>query len=145
MHQLLMKAGSCATALIAGAASVLGATSVAAADSTPQVSISIQNPATLIAHGAAIDVTMVASCSTAYATGVVTLTVTQTVGRRVASGQAFLSLDCVGAPQTLTATVYTYQVPFSKGGAALAEADLSACGYYMDCAGTTDLTTIDIR
>ena len=145
MHPLLRKAGSCAAVLIAGTGFLLGTASPAAADSTSQVSISIQGPATLIAHGAAISVPVVTSCSTAYTVGTVILTVTQTVGRRVASDSLFVGVDCTGLPETTVITLYSDQVPFSKGGTAFAQGEIISCNGSMECVEATDSTTIKIQ
>ena len=67
MHPLLLKAGIGAAALAAGGGfAVFGSASPAVAYSSPPLflDISIQSPATLVAHGAAVQVPVKLSCST---------------------------------------------------------------------------------
>ena len=125
MHPLLVKAGIGAAALAAGTGLMLGSASSAVADDAP-VSMSIQSPATLIAHGAAINVPVLVTCP-AGTNAFMRLSVTQAVGKRTASAQQDTDVACTGAPQTVTVTLTTDGVPFSKGGNAYAQGYLSAC------------------
>jgi len=126
MHPLLLKAGVGAAALAAGGGFALfGSGSPAAAYSSPPIflSVSIQSPATLTAHGAAVQVPVKYSCSTggdAY----LTVTVTERVGRKTASGSHQQEVGCTNGNQTVLVTVPSQNgVSFGKG-TAYAQADL---------------------
>jgi hypothetical protein len=126
MHPLLLKAGIGATALAAGGGlAVFGSGSPAVAYSSPPLflSVTVQSPASLVAKGAAVQVPVQLSCSTggdAY----LTITVTERVGRKTASGSHQIEVGCTDSTETVLVTVPSQNgVSFGKGSA-LAQADL---------------------
>lgn len=143
MHSLLVKAGSGAAALTAGAGLLLATASSAVAD-TPQVSISVQGPATLIAHGAAINVPVIADCSVIGGIASVNVSASQAVGKRTAFGVGSTQIGCTGLPQTMLVQIGSNGVPFSKGGNVLVTASIFICGDTA-CGQAVDQAIIKIK
>ncbi len=146
MHPLLMKVGIGAAALAAGGGFALcGTASPAVAYSSPPLflSMSIQSPAALVARGAAVNVPVVVSCSSGGSAGV-TVTVTERVGKKTASGTGTVTVGCTDANETVLVTVPSRNgVAFAKGSA-LAQGDIFECLYYT-CGDETDTATIRIK
>jgi hypothetical protein len=143
MHPVLVKAASGAAAL-ACAGFMLGSASSAVAQSAPELTISVQSPATLIAHGAAVDVPVVVSCSTDAGTATVTVYLNEAVGKRIAVGGTSVEVGCTGAPETVLVRVFANNVAFSKARAALAQGSIFACNS-ESCGQAVDSATIRIR
>jgi hypothetical protein len=146
MHPLLLKAGIGAAALAAGGGfAVLGSGSPAAAYSSPPLflSVSVQSPATLTAHGAAVQVPVKFSCSSG-GQAFLTVTLTERVGRKTASGSHQIAVGCTDGNETTLVTVPSQNgVSFGKGSA-YAQADLFECTYYT-CGDEQDAATIQIK
>jgi hypothetical protein len=126
----------------ATAVAVLGPAGSAVGQASPpiQVQIQVNSPATLMDKGAAVDVSVTASCSgqTAFPASIV-LNVTESVARRVAFGNQEASIDCTGASQTLdiqvtagTGSPSGFPPGPSKAfekGVAIATASIEACTF----------------
>jgi len=147
MHPLLLKAGIGAAALAAGGGFALfGSGSPAVAYSSPPLflSVSVQSPATLIAHGAAVQVPVQFSCSTGGYEEQLTVQVTERTGRKTAYGAQTIQVGCTDSNETVLVTVPSQNgVSFGKGSA-LAQADLFECTYYQ-CGSEQDSATIQIK
>jgi len=92
----------------AAAAALLGPAGPAVGQSSEPIVVQVQvnSPATLVARGAGIDVSVTVSCSgPAGTTGSVGLNVTERAGSEVAVGIGGASFDCTGASQTTTVLV----------------------------------------
>jgi len=146
MHPLLLKAGIGAAALAAGGGfAVFSSSSPAVAYSSPPLflSVSIQSPATLTAHGAAVQVPVKFSCSSG-SQAFLSVTLTERVGRKTASGTNQIAVGCTDGNETVLVTVPSQNgVSFGKGSA-YAQADLFECVYYT-CGDEQDSATIQIK
>jgi len=122
----------------AAAAALLGPAGPAVGQSSEPIVVQVQvnSPATLVARGAGIDVSVTVSCSgPAGTTGSVGLNVTERAGSEVAVGIGGASFDCTGASQTTTVLVtptfggfpsVTAGKAFKKG-TAIVQTQASAC------------------
>lgn len=133
----LTVAGGAAMAVAIGAGPAVGQTSAPI-----QLQIQVNSPATLVAKGAGVNVSVTASCSgeaVAAPGGFIVLEVTESVAKHIAFGFAEGSIDCTGASQTLDMLVTAGsegpsglpQGPskaFAKG-VALATAQIQACSF----------------
>ena len=147
MHPLLLKAGIGAAALAAGAGfAVFGSGSPAAvAYSSPPIflSVSVQSPATLVAHGAAVQVPVQFSCSSGNQAQL-SVSVTERVGRKTANGQQTVTVGCTDSNETVLVTVSSQNgVSFGKGSA-FAQATIFECAYYYPCGSEQSSATIRI-
>jgi hypothetical protein len=146
MHPLLLKAGIGAAALAAGGGfAVFGSSSPAVAYSSPPLTldISIQSPATLVAHGAAVNVPVTVTCP--YGTDAsVYISLSEKVGNKTASGTNSVDVGCTGSRETILVTVPSQNgLAFAKGSA-FAQGEIFACSYYF-CGDETDSATITIN
>jgi hypothetical protein len=139
----------------AAAAAVLGPAGLAVGQSSPptvgqssapiQVQIQVNSPATLVAKGAGVDVSVTASCSgpAVYPGGFVLVEVTEAVAKKIAYGFADTDISCTGTSQTAELLVVAGsegpaglpQGPskaFAKG-VALATASIQACPAVGNC------------
>jgi ABC-type glycerol-3-phosphate transport system substrate-binding protein len=144
MHPLLVKGGSAVAALVACAGFTLGSASAAAAQSAPQLSVSIQGPATLLAHGVAVSVPVVVNCSAEFGQASLYVSVNEAIGRRIASGAGYLQVNCTGLPETVAVTVVSYGVAFGKGRTALVQVGGDACTS-VECAHADDSAYVKIN
>ena len=116
------------TILILAGLSVTGfvGASPASAQVTPTVDIT---SATLIARGAALEVTYTVTCE-AGLQGFVSASITQRVGPRIAQGSGGTSFTCTGSPQTVTVLATAFGgggAPFRQG-TAVTSTVLELCG-----------------
>jgi hypothetical protein len=97
---------------------------VASAETIPAISI---DSATIVANGAAVQLTFTATCGAGDA-GSVTATITQTIGVHVAQGTAATGFTCTGTPQQISAlaTANVNGAPFRPGNA-LIQASVGDC------------------
>ena len=116
--------GLAATVVCAAALIPVVTVSSASAETIPAISI---DSATIVAHGAAIQLTFTATCG-AGDDGSVTSTTTQTVGVHVAQGTTQTGFTCTGTPQQITAlaTANVNGAPFRPGNA-LIQASVGDC------------------
>ncbi len=144
INTALLKVGAGATALLAGGGlALLSPSSPAAAYSSPPLylDISIQSPAHLVARGAAVTVPITTTCNSGQA--YVRVTVTERVGKKVATGTGYATVGCTGSRQQNTVTVSASSATaFSKGSAYVA-ADIDGCSYYF-CGEENNSATIKI-
>lgn len=136
----LAVAGGAAIAVATGAGPAVGQASVPI-----QVQIQVSSPATLVAKGAGVTVSVTASCSgdAAPPGGFVLVEVTESVAKNIAYGFADTTINCTGASQTSDLLVVAGsegpaglpQGPskaFAKG-VALATASIQACPFFGNC------------
>ncbi len=106
--------------------------------------VEIEEPATLVARGAAVDVPLEITCN---ATGTVSVyvTVTQRVGGGVASGTGFTEVACSGAGQRVIVRVAASPSGRSfKQGTAVIEAEVYGCRPTV-CGFETDTETVTLQ
>ena len=144
MHPLVGKVGTSAVALAAGAGLLLGTASSAVADGAPQISVSIQSPATLVAHGAGISVPMIVNCSADGQQAYLFVSVNEAVGKRIAWGAVDTSVNCTGMPEAVVVTMFSRSAAFSKGHTALVQTTGEVCNA-SGCASASDSAEIEIN
>lgn len=131
--------------LAAGALAALAPAGPAVAFSSGGLFLDVQveQPAHLVARGAAVDVPLEITCN-AVGTVDVFVTVTQRVGKGVASGDAFATFACSGSGQDVTVRVSADPSgkPFAKGTAVI-DAEIFGCGTRI-CGSETDSETVTI-
>jgi hypothetical protein len=150
VNPLLVKAGVTAAALaMGGGFAVLSPSSSAVAYSSPPLflDVSVQSPATLVAHGAAISVPVIVTCNSTDAQ--VNLQVTEKVGKKTASGTTYANVGCTGGHETVLLTVAAgsqsnSNVAFAKGSA-YAVANVFGCTANYVCGSETASATIRIK
>ena len=106
--------------------------------------VEIEESATLVARGAAVDVPLEITCN---ATGTVSLfvTVTQRVGGGIASGSGFADVACSGAGQRVIVRVTASPSGRSfKQGTAVVEAEIFGCRPDV-CGLETDTETVTLQ
>lgn len=106
--------------------------------------VQVEEPAHLVARGAAVDVPLEITCNARGQVDVF-VTVTQRVSKGVASGSAFRSFGCTGSGQDVTVRVTAS--PFGKAfirGNAVIEAEIFGCGTRI-CGSETDSETVRLR
>ncbi len=148
MNPLLVKAGVTAAALaMGGGFAVLSPSSSAVAYSSPPLflDVSVQSPANLVAHGAAVSVPVIVTCTSngAY----VDVRVTEKVGKKTASGATSTTSGCTGGHQTILVTVPAGNgagLAFAKGSA-YATADIEGCTSNFVCGTEHASATIKIK
>jgi len=130
----------------AAAAALLGAGPAVGQASQPvQVEIQVNSPATLVAKGAAADVSVTASCSgTSVSSGQISVSLTERAGSVIASGGQSSVIDCTGMPENVTLVVPANVRPYKKG-TAIANASIFACTTtFGSCANQQVTATIEI-
>ena len=145
MNSLLLKAGIGAAALATGSGLALfGSSAPAVAYSSPPVflDISIGSPAHLVAKGAAVQVPVTTSCTTPDNQAYVSVSITERVGKKTATGTKNFQVSCMGGRQTNLVTIASNDgVAFAKG---TAYASGSIQSYYYYPAEETTSGTITI-
>jgi hypothetical protein len=122
-------------------AAVVPVSSAVAFLSSPQTwDVTVQQPVTLQARGAAVSVPVQVTCPTgAFAS--LEVSVTQRSGSGVVSGSRTREVNCTGSPELFTVNVLTASgSKVFKKGPAFVEAVLYGCGYacgVMDTDGRT--------
>lgn len=130
----------------AAAAAALGPAGTAAGQSSPpiQTQIQVNSPATLVAKGAGVDVSITASCS-GVPTGSIGVSLTEAVAKNLASGFGAATINCTGATQTIEVLVTAQAGKAFKQGSAIANANISACTPdFSDCSNQQVEPTIQI-
>jgi hypothetical protein len=132
----------------ATAALILGPAGPALAFFSPPLLLEIQvnSPATLVARGAGVDVSLTIECAGAR-TASVFVSLTERVGKGLASGSGSAEIGCTDANETVQVTV-TAVLPgkaFAKG-TALANGQIGGCTpNFSICGSEQDQPTIHIR
>jgi hypothetical protein len=105
--------------------------------------ITVQSPGTLIARGAAVDVTVDVTCNAQDPW--VQLKLTERVGSRLVTGYGEFQVTCTGSPQQLTIRAMpSSDRPFATG-TALADASIGGCDETQTiCGGESASETIRI-
>ena len=124
-------AASVACALPADAVGIPSAPPPAGAASA----VTLGGPATLDADGAVVFVPVEVACKAGPQTYLI-VSVTESAGSSIASGTAYVPVDCTGSPQTLSVAVNPAQKAFRKGtgfgSAAVQTCDTGGCQNLMD-------------
>jgi hypothetical protein len=140
------------------AAAVLGPAGPAVGQSSPsiQAQVQVNSPATLVAKGAGVDVSVTASCSGTTAPGFLVVELVENVKGNIAYGFGEASPSCTGASQTFEVLVTAGSdgpsgIPggpsaaFAKG-VAIADTSFGACSPDgLTCATQNIEPTIKIR
>lgn len=145
MTPFLVKIGTMGAALAAaGGFAVLSPSSQAAAYYSPPLflDVSVQSPANLVARGAAVSVPVIVTCNADYAYA--DLRVTETVGRKIATGYTSMNPPCTGGHVTLLFTVPASSGSAFAKGSAYAVATISGCKA-ATCGTETASATIRIK
>jgi hypothetical protein len=102
----------------------VGVATPASAQTAPSVEVS---SATVVARGAALDLTATVTCGAGYI-GYLSINVTERSGSGIAQGYGSTSFVCTGEPQTVTVSLIAQGsgAPFRVGTAVL-NASISAC------------------
>lgn len=106
--------------------------------------VQVEEPAHLVARGAAVDVPLEITCNARGQVDVF-VTVTQRVSKGVASGSAYRSFGCTGSGQDVIVRVTAS--PFGKAfirGNSVIEAEIFGCGTRI-CGSETDSETVRLR
>ena len=107
--------------------------------------VQVEEPAHLVARGAAVDVPLEITCGGVRGTVDVYVTVTQRVSKGVAAGFGYASFGCTGGGQDVTVRVKAD--PSGKAfirGNAVIEAEIFGCGTRI-CGSETDSETVQLR
>jgi hypothetical protein len=146
MHPLLLKAGIGAAALAAGVGfAVCGSSSPAVAQGSPPlyVSVTILNPATLVAYGAAVQVPVFYDCA-AGDNGYLTLSITERVSfGGTAFGSTSTVVPCYGYHVTKQVIVPSQNGVYFSAGSPIAQVSLSECTWFA-CEGAQHTAHIAI-
>lgn len=105
------------------------------------LSIAVRSPATLVARGAAVDVTVDITCNVQNPWVFVKLT--ERVGNRLVDGDGELQVACTGSPQQLTIRVMDRGDRPLALGTALADASIGGCND-VSCGSESASETIRI-
>ena len=137
---LAIAGGAAAAALLGPAGPAVGQ-----ASQPVQVQIQVNSPATLVAKGAAADVSVTANCSgTSVSSGQISVSLTERAGDVIAAGGQSAMVNCTGTPDTVTLVVPANVRPFKKG-TAIANAAIFACTTtFGSCANQQVTATIEI-
>jgi hypothetical protein len=152
----LVVAGGAAAALALGPAGL--ALGQSAPPSSPvQVQVTANSPATVVAGGADVDVSVTATCSgQTVDSAAVQVTLTESVNGDLANGTGSTTVDCTGTSQTAHVVVVAFTsspvgtpttVPFQEftKGPAIADTFISACNTSYTCASQEVFPVIKIR
>lgn len=90
--------------------------------------ISVDSPANLVAKGAGVDVSVVASCAgTDVQPGSISVGLTEAVGKKIAAGSGGGTINCTGASQTVDVLVVAEPGKAFEKGKAIATAQVGVC------------------
>jgi hypothetical protein len=126
---LRKKAAASALAVAAGGgvAAALPASPAVAYYSPPLfLDITVGDPGRLLARGSAVEVPVEVTCNPG-ATAYVWLSVTQTVGNKIAKSDGYATVGCTGAHQVVLVTAVAGSGQAFRIGKALAEGEVFAC------------------
>lgn len=129
----LVVAGGAAAAIALGPAG----SAVGQASQPVQVQLAVNSPATLVAKGASVDVSVTAGCSANAAPPLLVVEIVENVNGNIALGYGEAAPPCTGASQTFdllvtagdtspNGTSVGPSAPYAKG-VAIANASISAC------------------
>ena len=132
--------------LLAGTVALLASSGPAVAFSSGGLFLDVQveEPARLVARGAAVDVPLEVTCNATDPVEVF-VTVTQRVGKGVAAGSGFASFGCTGGGQDVVVRVTAN--PLGKAfvrGNAVVQAQIFGCGR-RGCGSETDSETVELQ
>jgi hypothetical protein len=132
--------------LLAGTVALLASSGPAVAFSSGGLFLDVQveEPARLVARGAAVDVPLEVTCNATDPVEVF-VTVTQRVGKGVAAGSGFASFGCTGGGQDVVVRVTAN--PSGKAfvrGNAVVQAQIFGCGR-RGCGSETDSETVELQ
>jgi hypothetical protein len=107
------------------------------------IDVQVEEPAHLVARGAAVDVPLEITCNASRVE--VFVTVTQRVSKGVAAGSGFASFGCTGGGQDVTVRVRASAAgkAFIRGNAVI-EAEAFGCNTRL-CGSETDSETVQLR
>jgi hypothetical protein len=107
------------------------------------IDVQVEEPAHLVARGAAVDVPLEVTCNASRVE--VFVTVTQRVSKGVAAGSGFASFGCTGGGQDVTVRVRASAAgkAFIRGNAVI-EAEAFGCNTRL-CGSETDSETVQLR
>jgi hypothetical protein len=145
---LLTKAGSAAAALVAGGIFAVASPAqpaVAFFSGGLFLDVVPQSPASLVASGAAVDVTVEITCNANFGPSLY-VEVTERVGNNIASGSGSTPISCTGAHQRVVVRVTAHSGKAFAKGKGLATGYLSGClSPSFVCGEETGSTTVAIR
>lgn len=106
--------------------------------------VQVEEPAHLVARGAAVDVPLEITCNASFPVDVF-VTVTQRVSKGVAAGSGFATVGCTGGGQDVIVRVRASAAgkAFIRGGAVI-EAEVFGCRPSI-CGSETDSETVRLR
>jgi hypothetical protein len=147
-HLLRTKKALAAVAVAGGAAiAAVGPSAPAVAFFSPPLLLEIQvvSPATLAAKGAGANVTLKIVCAGA-STASVFVTLTERVGKTIASGFGSAQVGCTNGTQTILVEVIAQPGKAYAKGSAIADGNISACssGQNPVCGSEQDIQTIKL-
>lgn len=146
----LVVAGGAAAALALGPAGL----AVGQSSQPVQLQVAVNSPATLVARGAGVDVSVTITCSGPSATsGNVSINLTENVGANVATGSTAgnsAAFDCTGRAQNVEVLdIANLGGKAFVQGSAVAQVTVSACevnaGTVGACTSTGPQATIKVR
>jgi len=114
------------------AAAAVGPAGPAVGQSSPPIQLQIQvsSTGTLVAKGAGVDVAVTASCPAFNgATAVISVSLTEAVGKSLATGSGQVTINCTGTAQTISVRVLAGSGKSFRTGSAQANAFISACTF----------------
>ena len=133
-----------AVLLAAGSFALFAPSGPAVAFSSGGLFLDVQvESATLVARGAAVDVTLEVTCS-GTSTAEVFVSVTQKAGSGVARGSGFETVGYTGSGEQIVVRVLASPGKTFKQGIAVVSAEIFACGTRV-CGSETDSETVDLR
>jgi hypothetical protein len=141
----LAKVGAASLALaVGGAVAAFNPISPAVAFFSPPLflDIRVDSPATLVARGAAVDVPVEITCTSAEA--FVDVSVTQRAGSDVARGFGSARVGCTGQRERILVTVTASDGKAFRKQTAVADANIFGCAETF-CGNERDTATIEIR
>jgi hypothetical protein len=148
LHLLRTKKALAAVAVAGGAAiAAVAPAGPAMAFFSPPLLLQIQDvsPATLVAKGAGVNVTLKIECAGA-STASVFVTLTESVSKKIASGFGSAQVGCTNSTQTILVEVIAQPGKAYAKGKAIADGTISACssGPNPVCGSEQDIETIKL-
>jgi hypothetical protein len=104
--------------------------------------IHVNSPATLVAKGAGVNVSVTFECAGAR-TADINVSVTERSGSQIAQGFGFVEVGCTGSTQNVVVLVTASSGKVFKKGSAIATASIFACTTRF-CGNEQDQETIQI-
>lgn len=148
LHLLRTKKALAAVVVAGGAAvAALGPAGPAVAFFSPPLLLQIQDvsPATLVAKGAGVNVTLKIECAGAR-TAFVSVSLTESVNKKIASGSGSAQVGCTNSTQIILVEVIAQHGKAFATGKAIADGNISACssGRNPVCGSEQDIQTIKL-